>query len=522
MFEEAFGRRRPLDAIWTANGRYFDALRPGVEPGGFSSPQEVTALRHSHLSRVRALFTDLDILVFTLGLTETWVSSQDGAAYSIAPGVIAGAYDPNRYHFVNFRYNAIYDDLVEFIKALRGVNAGARLLLTVSPVPLAATATGQHVLSATTYSKSVLRSVAGDVAADLPGVYYFPSYEVITGQPARHIFYNEDLRTIRQPGVDQVMRHFFGEEKVEPPPPAAPPPKPMGNPLAGFEHCEERLLRPGRRMKRLRLFGDLHLNHIWAAWLRMSGRFDALSFGSNSVCVHGANVFEFETTETPRGLRIHSNRVAEALPDHPGYVNSAFQYFVDRPQDVYVFSSPLHSAQIYRHPAWRSFCPWTCAASHPDLQPVSQTVCEAWFDAHLKCRLMLLEAMKRRGFHVAVVEPPKPLARTPAMFALRPDILVAADRLYRDHVMRRLDERDVPVIAAPAHSHADGFTREVYANTTPDDPHHGNLLYGAEMMLRILNFAIDAIGQPSDRAALARFGARAAATLPELFPENDR
>ena len=77
LFDEVFGRRTPEDAIWVKDGRCFDALRPGIEPRGFGSPDEAAALRASHLSRVRALFSELDIFVFTLGLTEAWVSNKD-------------------------------------------------------------------------------------------------------------------------------------------------------------------------------------------------------------------------------------------------------------------------------------------------------------------------------------------------------------------------------------------------------------------------------------------------------------
>jgi hypothetical protein len=87
----------------------------------------------------------------------------------------------------------------------------------------------------------VLRSVAGDVAEDLSSVYYFPSYEVITGQPARHMYYNPDLRTVCQAGVNEVMRHFFKNEplSIYPETPIA---KEGHNITAGFEHCEEKLL----------------------------------------------------------------------------------------------------------------------------------------------------------------------------------------------------------------------------------------------------------------------------------------
>jgi hypothetical protein len=246
LFDEVFGKRMPEDAIWIKEGRYFDALRPGIEPKGFGSPEEVAALRSSHLSRVRALFADLDIFVFTLGLTEAWVSNRDDTAYPTAPGVIAGDYEPADYRFANFRYNDVYGDLRGFIQGLRAVNPGARIILTVSPVPLAATATGNHVLVATTYSKSVLRSVAGDIAADLPGVYYFPSFEVITGQPTRHMYYNADQRTVGEHGVAEVMRHFFGAtplETIDAAPKVEIAPRQIEEvSLVGFEHCEESLI----------------------------------------------------------------------------------------------------------------------------------------------------------------------------------------------------------------------------------------------------------------------------------------
>jgi hypothetical protein len=240
LCDEAFGRRCAEDAIWSNENRYFDALRPGVEPNGFGSPEEIKALRASHLSRVRALFTDLDLFVFTFGLTEAWVSAKDGTVYPIAPGVMAGDYNPAEYYFENFRYNEIYADMLSFIESLRAVNPAARLLFTVSPVPLAATATNKHVLVATTYSKSVLRCVAGDLAEDVAGVYYFPSFEVITGPPTRHMYYNPDLRTVCQAGVAEVMRHFF----TDPIPVATevPPNKQAPVSLVGYEHCEESLL----------------------------------------------------------------------------------------------------------------------------------------------------------------------------------------------------------------------------------------------------------------------------------------
>ena len=88
-----------------------------------------------------------------------------------------------------------------------------RFILTVSPVPLTATASGNHVLPATTYSKSVLRAVAGHLAEHRKGVDYFPSFEIITNQAARGTFFEPNLRSVRNDGVDVVMKTFFANHK---------------------------------------------------------------------------------------------------------------------------------------------------------------------------------------------------------------------------------------------------------------------------------------------------------------------
>ena len=171
----------------------------------------------------------------------------------------------------------------------------------------------------------------------------------------------------------------------------------------------------------------------------------------------------------------------------------AIEYLIDGPDDIYVFSSPLHSCTIYRNPAWRSFCPWECAKANPDLQAVSTAAIEAWAEAQIACRLSMLEAATPRVFKLAVVEPPKPLLRVVRMYSLRRDVLAAADRIYRDFVTRRLYETGVPVISVPDHMVSEGFTLDEYAPEDPADTHHGNERFGKEMMTRILEFVKEAV-----------------------------
>jgi len=197
--------------IWTKDGRFYDALRPNVEEQGFESLEEALALRKYHLAKVKELFETMNVFIFTLGLTEAWVDKRSGRVFPTAPGTIAGQYDPETYVLKNFGFNEIHDDFVEFHDLVRTWNPELRIILTVSPVPLTATATDDHVLVATTYSKSVLRSVAGALAAEYPNIDYFPSYEMIASPWSKGFFFESNMRSVNPGGVAAVMRIFFDQ-----------------------------------------------------------------------------------------------------------------------------------------------------------------------------------------------------------------------------------------------------------------------------------------------------------------------
>ena len=215
LAKEAFGEGSPVDAIWEKDGRYYDALRPAVEPTGLSSRDEVLQHRAAHLANVRSMLTQMNLFIFTLGLTEAWVHRESGTVYPTAPGTIAGTFDPAVYEFKNFRYGEVLSDMLEFREFIRGKNPSVKFLLTVSPVPLTATATDNHVLVATTYSKSVLRGVAGELSETFKDVDYFPSYELIASPFSRGFFYSPNLRSVEANGVQSVMRVFFDQHKAK-------------------------------------------------------------------------------------------------------------------------------------------------------------------------------------------------------------------------------------------------------------------------------------------------------------------
>lgn len=230
LAQEALGERAPQREVWERRGRFFDALRPAVEPYGLDSPDEVLMHREWHISKVRELLLTADLFIFTLGMTEAWVHRATGTVFPSAPGVIAGEYQPELHLFEHFGYQEVLSDLSALrtiILSTRGERSSCRFLLTVSPVPLTATASEQHVLCATIEAKSVLRAVASELVRKYPDVDYFPAYEIIASPWNNGRYYTANQRTVSNQGVAAVMQAFFAEHggnaEVTPmPPPSVP------------------------------------------------------------------------------------------------------------------------------------------------------------------------------------------------------------------------------------------------------------------------------------------------------------
>lgn len=210
LFKRSYGTFQPIEDIWKmADDQYVDPFRPNIQPRGFQSQREVYEDRRQHFTAVRRMFEGLDYFVFTLGLTECWKDLRDGAVFPVCPGVAGGTFDEKLFAFQNLTVQDVVEDMSEFVQALASVNPHARIITTVSPVPLIATAMDRHVLVSTTYSKSVLRVACEELCQRFGNVAYFPSYEIITGSYAQSKFFASDLRSITEEGVEKVMQLFL-------------------------------------------------------------------------------------------------------------------------------------------------------------------------------------------------------------------------------------------------------------------------------------------------------------------------
>lgn len=239
----ANNEQTPPDEIWELDGRFYDPFRPKIEPKGFSSPEEVSFLRQVTINAFRQSIVESDFFVFTLGLTESWFN-KNGYEYPMCPGTVAGKYSEEIHDFKNQQFDEILKNLSEAIRIMRSINPKIRFILTVSPVPLTATKSDNHVLVATMQSKSILRAVAGQLASNRPYIDYFPSYEIINSPVFKGSFFEPNQRSVNPYGVNFVMNSFFNsltkkygafdnkKHNVSPPQNITPT----------DQHCEEALL----------------------------------------------------------------------------------------------------------------------------------------------------------------------------------------------------------------------------------------------------------------------------------------
>jgi len=206
--EWALGTSDPSKEVWQQDEKFYDPFRPKIEPNGFESKLEMMSSREETVQAFKESICQADYFVFTLGLTESW-SNVNGDEYPMCPGTISGEFDDEVHKFKNQQFVEIQNSLSASITLMRELNPNLKFILTVSPVPLTATNSNNHVLLATMESKSILRAVAGQLVSEHSYIDYFPSYEIINSPVFRGTFFQPNSRSVNMYGVNFVMDSFF-------------------------------------------------------------------------------------------------------------------------------------------------------------------------------------------------------------------------------------------------------------------------------------------------------------------------
>ncbi|MBQ0748922.1 MAG: GSCFA domain-containing protein [Roseovarius sp.] len=182
---------------------YFD---PQASHTGLMSRSQVDRVR-DELDRASKVIHDCKVFLFTLGLTETWFDRDTGIAFNqINPGLMRPIRD--RLGFKNVNVYETVETLSHAFSRLKECVPDAKVVITVSPVPLLNTFTSHDVVMANTYSKATLRCAAQMLAELHDYVDYFPSYEMVANSN-RAFSWEKDQAHVSDAVVAKVIEAFL-------------------------------------------------------------------------------------------------------------------------------------------------------------------------------------------------------------------------------------------------------------------------------------------------------------------------
>jgi hypothetical protein len=215
-FELALGvLKRPPDIVIEVQNKeanrilnapvvYQDPMRLSI----FATSREELEILSTKIDQIiREGIETADVLVITLGLTEIFRHRQTGLVYAKAPetGIGGGAHADTKFTQSTFAQN--YENVRAVIDLVLARYPEKKIVISVSPVPLGVTFSDTDIATANTESKSILRTVAGQIAREYPAsVSYFPSYEMATALPIA--VFQEDRRHVLPEFADKVVRTF--------------------------------------------------------------------------------------------------------------------------------------------------------------------------------------------------------------------------------------------------------------------------------------------------------------------------
>lgn len=145
----------------------------------YHSLQITKELREIVTNNVKKI-KDSSVFIITLGLIEVWYDEELKLYTNLMPDRSFMEKHPNRFTLHVMKYAEVIDVLEKIYSLLmKYIGKELKILLSISPVPLAKTFRNHDVMIANMYSKSILRSAAEEFVASYDNINYFPSYESI-------------------------------------------------------------------------------------------------------------------------------------------------------------------------------------------------------------------------------------------------------------------------------------------------------------------------------------------------------
>ena len=186
---------------WAWENRVFEqALWHGYKAEEYGYDEEVRL-------ETRRIFDETDVFILTFGLSEVWYDEPTGNVFWRT--IPKDAYDPARHKFRLSTVEENAENIRAIYDLIRKHRPDAKVIVTLSPVPLIATFRDVSCITANSVSKATLRVAVDQVVTEVQGdghMYYWPSYEMVTD-----VFrspYKPDRRHVRPVVLNYIMRLF--------------------------------------------------------------------------------------------------------------------------------------------------------------------------------------------------------------------------------------------------------------------------------------------------------------------------
>jgi hypothetical protein len=157
--------------------------------------------------QTRDIFDRTDVFILTLGLAEVWYDAATGGVFWRA--VPRDNYDAGRHKFRVTTVEENRANLRKIYDLIRAHRPAAKVIFTMSPIPLVATFRPVPCITANSASKAIMRAALDEFIREVLDegyAYYWPSYEIVLD-----VFYQRwqpDRRHVQHEILDFVMTTF--------------------------------------------------------------------------------------------------------------------------------------------------------------------------------------------------------------------------------------------------------------------------------------------------------------------------
>lgn len=187
-------------ALDLGDGTFIDTDTASLVPVSLARLVE----RRQEIYDVFAYAFKSDVVVLTPGYIEAWLDTKTGHYMAGLLKLKATIRMTGRFMFETRGVEDSVSDLLATIDLIRERRPETKFLVTVSPVPLGTTFTGQDIRIANVYSKAVIRAACGRLPQLRSGVDYFPSYEsAMLSDPSR--VWKRDRIHVQQSFVESIV-----------------------------------------------------------------------------------------------------------------------------------------------------------------------------------------------------------------------------------------------------------------------------------------------------------------------------